>query len=84
MPEFDKTNTGTLWPADLPKEDDRHADFSGTLDVGGQTYFIDAWKKVCGPNSKAPGKKFLSVRVKPKGRGRGEYQPAPSDSGDDW
>lgn len=84
MPEWDNTNSGALWPADIPKENEKHADFSGTLDIDGQAYFIDAWKRVCGPNSKTPGKKFLSVRVKPKRQQRESTTYQPEESGEDW
>jgi hypothetical protein len=58
--EYDNTNRGTLFGNDR-KEEDRHPDMTGTLNVNGVEYKISAWKRT----SKA-GAKFLSLSVREK------------------
>jgi len=41
--QYDDTNRFALFPNE--KRNDRSPDFSGTLDVNGQKFFIDAWSK---------------------------------------
>jgi uncharacterized protein (DUF736 family) len=65
MADYDNKNTWTLFKNDR-KTDDKHPDYTGTLNVDGVEYFMDAWLK----ESKA-GKKFFSGKIKMKG------QPAP-------
>lgn len=56
-----KPNTGVLFKNSY-KESDQHSDFSGELDVNGQKFWLNGWRRV----SKT-GTKFLSLTVKPKG-----------------
>jgi uncharacterized protein (DUF736 family) len=58
--EYDNTNRGVLFKNDK-KETDNHPDYTGSLDVDGDEFFLSAWIKT----SKA-GKKFMSLSVKPK------------------
>ena len=58
--EYDNTNRGALFNNDR-KEKETHPDFTGSIDVGGKSYWIKGWKKT----SKA-GNKFLSLSVDPK------------------
>lgn len=57
---YDNTNRGALFPNDR-KEKDSHPDHTGSINVDGVEYFLDAWEK----KSKG-GKQFLSVSVKRK------------------
>jgi hypothetical protein len=56
-----KQNSGALF-RNQKKQQPQHADFSGTLDVNGVQYWIDAWTR----ESKC-GTKFLSLGIKLKG-----------------
>jgi hypothetical protein len=56
-----KQNSGALF-RNQKKQQPQHADFSGTLDVNGVQYWIDAWTR----ESKS-GTKFLSLGIKLKG-----------------
>jgi len=55
-----RPNTGALFKADK-EGNERRPDYSGSLNVNGQDYFIDAWLR----KSKA-GTTFMSLSVKPK------------------
>jgi len=58
--QYDNTDRGALFKNDR-KEKDTHPDLGGTLNVGGDEYYINAWKK----ESKA-GAGFYSLSVKLK------------------
>ena len=62
---YDNTNRGTLFRNDR-KETDKHPDYTGSLNVDGEEYWLSGWVKEAGPQSKNPGMKFLSVAIKPK------------------
>lgn len=52
-------NKGSLFN-NTRKENDNHSDLTGTINVAGQVYYINAWKK-----QGAKGE-WLSISVKPK------------------
>lgn len=58
--EFDNTNRGSLFKNEK-KEDAKHPDMNGTLNVNGVEYWISGWKKT----SKA-GTGFISLSIRPK------------------
>ena len=60
MAEFDNTNRGSLFKNDK-KEEEKHPDMNGTINIEGVEYWISGWKKV----SKA-GAGFISLSVRPK------------------
>lgn len=60
MSDYDDTNRGALFKNER-KEQETHADYNGTINVGGQEFWLNAWLK----ESKA-GKKFFSLSVKAK------------------
>jgi hypothetical protein len=62
MTQYDNTNRFSLFKNDR-KAEDRDADFTGTLNIEGVEYFVDAWKP-----RQPGGKLVLSGRVKPKAR----------------
>lgn len=50
---YDNTNRFSIWKNE-DKRNDKDADFTGTLDVDGIKYFINAWKRKEGASPKAP------------------------------
>jgi len=59
--KYDDTNRGVLFKNE-EKENERHADYRGSINVGGTEFWLNAWIKT----SSKTGKKFMSLSVKPK------------------
>lgn len=73
---YDNTNRGAIW-GNQRKEKDTHPDFTGSINVEGVEYFLDAWKRKPDASENAPS---LSFRVKrkdsqPNEGGGGESPP---------
>lgn len=62
MAEYDNSNRGAIWK-NADKQEDKHPDFKGSLNVDGVEYWVSAWKRKEGASEKAPA---LSFSVKPK------------------
>ena len=62
---YDNRNRGALFKNDQ-KDGDKDRDYSGTLDVNGNEYWLSGWVNT----SKKTGKKFLSLSIKPKAEKR--------------
>ncbi len=74
--EYDNTNRGVLFRNEKKEEGSNQPDYTGSLNVGGTDYFLDAWIKT----ARESGKKFMSVSVKQK-RGRGPQRANSSGGG---
>lgn len=59
---YDNTNTGALFKNDR-KEDARHPDYKGSINIEGVEYWVSAWIK---PTKADPEKRFMSLSIKPK------------------
>ncbi len=77
MAEFDNTNRGSIWKNDR-KENDKHPDFTGSLNVGGVEFWVSAWKRKEGAAAKAPA---LSFSIKPKDEQAAPKRADPISSG---
>jgi hypothetical protein len=62
MADYDNTNRGSIWKNDK-KETENHPDFTGSLNVNGQEFWVSAWKRKPDASEKAPA---LSFSIKPK------------------
>jgi len=62
---YDNTNSGAIFKNDR-KEDDKQPDYTGSINVDGEDYWLAGWVKTAGPSAKNPGKKFLSLAVTQK------------------
>jgi uncharacterized protein (DUF736 family) len=60
MTEYDNTNRGALFRNE-DKQADTHADYRGSINIGGQEFWLDAWIK-----TSKKGTKYMSLSVKPK------------------
>lgn len=73
---FDPTNTITIGKNKNPR-DDRSADYTGTVNIEGQEYWVNLWVR-----EGKDGNKFMGGSVKPKeargGGGGGGSRSAPS------
>jgi hypothetical protein len=66
--DYDNTDSGALF-RNKDKESEKHPDYQGSINVGGQDYWLSAWLK-----ESKKGEKYMSLSVKAKGAARG---PAP-------
>ena len=73
---YDNTNRGVLFKNEGDKKRDNGPDYSGSLNVNGEEFFLDAWIKTA-----QSGRKFMSVSVKPKqARTQGQTKAAAARS----
>jgi len=63
MADFDNTNRGSIWRNEKKRAGKQDADFTGTLNVNGVEYWVNAWKRKEGAADKAPA---LSFSIRPK------------------
>lgn len=61
----DKPNGGSLFKNDK-RGNENWPDYKGSCNIDGKDYWISAWIKTAGPNSKSPGSKFFSFAFKAK------------------
>jgi uncharacterized protein (DUF736 family) len=73
MSEYDNTNRGALFK-NADKEGDSQPDYKGSINVGGQEYWLSSWLK-----TSKKGEKYMSLSVKPKEASRQPAQRAQSN-----
>ena len=59
---YDNSNRGSIWRNEK-KSKDADADFTGSLNIYGKDYFVNAWRRKEGASEKSPA---LSFSIKPK------------------
>jgi hypothetical protein len=57
---YDNTNRGALFK-NAEKENPKHADYKGNINVNGEEFWLDAWI-----NESKNGMKYMSLSIKPK------------------
>lgn len=70
--DYDNTNKGVLFRNDR-RETDSHPEFTGSINVGGQEFWLSAWVKT----KKDGSGKFFSLSVKPKDAPKKASRPEP-------
>lgn len=75
---YDNTNRGTLFK-NKNRKTEKSAEYTGSLNVEGKEYFLDAWVK----EKKDGSGKFFSVSVKAKTQTQNTSSRSLSDSLDD-
>jgi len=60
-----RDNSGSLFRNDRATSD-RHPTHKGKATIGGVDYWVSAWVKEAGQNSKNPGARFFSLAFEPK------------------
>lgn len=76
MTEYDDTDRGALFKNE-DKQSDKHPDYKGNINVGGQEFWLSAWIK-----TSKKGQKFMSLSVKSKEAKPERGKPAPQPAGD--
>lgn len=71
---YDNTNRGSIWK-NKKKEKDTHPDFTGSLNVDGVEYWVNAWRRKDDASPEAPA---LTFSVRPKEARADERAPAPA------
>lgn len=62
---YDNTNSGIL-SKNKRKEKETHADYTGSINVGGVHFWLSAWLKTGREGTKLAGERYFSLSVKPK------------------
>jgi hypothetical protein len=62
---YDNNNSAALFK-NAKKKEAKHPDYTGTAEVDGKKYKLAGWIKECGPNSRTPGVKFISMKLTPE------------------
>lgn len=62
---YDNRNTGIL-TANERKRDDKDPSHQGSINIDGKEYWLSAWVNTGREGSKLAGKRYFSIKVKPK------------------
>jgi hypothetical protein len=60
---YDNTNRGSIWKNKKKREGKQDADFTGSLNVNGVEFWVNAWKRKNDASADAPA---LSFSLRPK------------------
>lgn len=72
--QYDNTNRGALF-RNNSKEQDNHPDHTGSINIDGKEYYLNAWIK-----TSQNGNKFFSLSVKPKDENQSQTTSPAKDS----
>lgn len=74
---YDNSNSGLL-AKNQRKEKDTHPDYSGSINIDGQDYWLSGWIKEGREGTKLEGQKYFSLSVKPKEAAAAPQRRAPA------
>jgi hypothetical protein len=63
MTTYNNDNSGALFKNDKKRPDRQDPDYTGTAELAGVAYYVDAWVNDV---KTQPGRKFLKLKFKPK------------------
>lgn len=72
MSDFDKTNTGAIFPNEQ-RDNPNSPTHRGSINVNGKEFWVSGWIK---PTKKDPSKRFMSLSIKPKEQQAPKPSPA--------
>lgn len=79
--QYDNNNTGSLFKNDKDGVEKR-PDYKGSCEINGVQYWMSAWIREAGPNSKRAGERFMSIKFEAKEQQQAAAAPAPAPRGD--
>lgn len=65
MSGYDNTNSGLMYRNENRKTD-KHPEFTGSINVNGEDFWLSAWVNEGKPGGKMEGKKYFSIKINPK------------------
>ena len=79
----DFTNRGSIWKNDRMREGKQDPEFTGTLNVEGVEYYVNAWKRKAGAKPNAPALSFSLNRKDANRAPNPKPTAAPDEFNDD-
>jgi hypothetical protein len=76
MADYDNNNRGSVWKNEKKRPGKQDADFTGSLNVNGVEYWVNAWKRKEGASDKSPA---LSFSIRPKDDQRSASMMTPAE-----
>ncbi len=73
---YDNTNSGALFRNDR-RQSDSHPEYTGTINVKGEEFWLSAWVK-----QTKDGKKFFSIKLREKNAAPPQPKPAAREEAD--
>ena len=76
---YDNTNSGIMYRVD-DRKSERHPEFTGSINVNGEDFWLSGWVNEGKPGGKMEGKKYFSIKLNRKEGGTTTGRPM-SDPG---
>lgn len=76
MSQYDNNLTGSLFKNDKG-DNEKRPDYRGSCEINGVEFWMSAWIREAGPNSKRAGERFMSIKFEPKEQQAAAPKPAP-------
>ena len=63
--QYDNTNSGIMYRNENRKTD-KHPEFTGSINVNGEDFWLSGWVNEGKPGGKFEGKRYFSIKLNPK------------------